>query len=64
MEATRQETRNPSILIQFDPATWTPTTIFYNGATDTETAKLREIADMMVKGLPDQGAAPLKEMEP
>jgi hypothetical protein len=54
----------PSITIMFDPETRIPKTFLINGGTDTATAKLREIADMMVKGLPDQGAAPLKEMEP
>lgn len=39
----------PTILIHFNPETWTPAAIFYNGATDLETAKLRKIADMMLK---------------
>lgn len=53
----------PTILIQFNPETWTPTAIFYNGATDTETARMREIADMMLKALPDREVEPLEEPE-
>lgn len=38
----------PTILVQFDPKTLAPTSIFYNGVTDTETARLREIVDRML----------------
>lgn len=41
----------PSLLIQYDPATWTPTTIFYNGETDTETAKFQEITARMLENI-------------
>ncbi|MEI6314841.1 MAG: hypothetical protein WCO89_08230 [Syntrophus sp. (in: bacteria)] len=51
----------PNIMAQFDRETWAPTAIFYNGATDTETAKLKEIVDMMLKALPDQEAPSLEE---
>lgn len=44
----------PTILIQFNPETLTPTAIFYNGVTETQTAKLREIANMMLVGLSDR----------
>ena len=37
---------SPSLLIQFDED-WTPT-VFINGQTDTETAKIQEIADRML----------------
>ncbi len=40
----------PSLLIQFDPDTWTPT-VFINGETDEETAKLQEIADKMLRSI-------------
>lgn len=43
----------PSILIQFDPQTWTPT-VFINGQTDRETAKLREIADRMIEAVKEK----------
>jgi hypothetical protein len=43
-----------NILIQFNPETWMPAAILCNGETDTETAKLREIANMMLTALPDQ----------
>jgi len=39
----------PSLLIRFDEH-WAPT-IFLNGASDTETAKLQQIADMILHAL-------------
>jgi len=51
----------PTILIQFDRETWLPLATFPNGETDIETAKLLEIADMMLKALPSLGAEPFKE---
>jgi len=39
----------PSLLIQYDPLAWTPTAIFPMGRTDEETAKLKKIADRMIK---------------
>jgi hypothetical protein len=72
MEAMRPETWNPvvegsqtepTILFQFDREAWTPTVIFYNGATDTETARLQEIADMMLKVLPDREVEHLEDPE-
>lgn len=54
----------PAILIQFDRETFTPKSIFYNGATDKETARLQDVADMMLKALPDRAAVPLEESEP
>lgn len=41
-------TEQPSITIMIDPETRIPNTVLINGATDTETAMLREIADQMV----------------
>lgn len=38
----------PALLIQYDPETWTPTAIFCMGRTDEETAKIQEIADIML----------------
>jgi hypothetical protein len=72
MESMRPGTRNPvvegsqtepTILFQFARETWTPTAIFHSGATDTETARLREIADMMLKALPDREVEHLEEPE-
>jgi hypothetical protein len=54
----------PTILIQFNPETWTPLMIFYNGATDEETSKLKEIVITMLKALPDREVAPQEEPEP
>jgi hypothetical protein len=42
---------SPSLLIQFDPNTWTPAAIFPNGQTDQETARLQVIADKMLKNI-------------
>ena len=43
-----------AIRIQFDRETLTPMAIFYDNAeTDVEQAKLRKIADIMLKFLPD-----------
>ena len=41
----------PSLLIQYDPTTWKPTAIFYNGATDTETALLQEVIAPMLRNI-------------
>ncbi len=38
-------------------------TVLINGRTDTETATLQEIADMMLKALPGQGTTLLEEPE-
>lgn len=54
---------DPSITIMFNLETLTPTAILYNSATDTETAKLRSIADMMLKALPEREAVSLEEPE-
>jgi len=48
---------DPTTLIQFDRETLTPAAIFYNGVTDTETAKLRGIVDVMLKALLAREAA-------
>lgn len=53
-----------TVLIELDARTWMPSAIFYNGATDTETAKLRGIAELMLKALHGREAAPLEEPEP
>jgi hypothetical protein len=45
----------PTILIQFDPETWMPTAIFYNGMTDKQTDTLREIADRMIGTIREGG---------
>lgn len=54
----------PSITIMFDPETRIPKTVLINGRTDQQTTKLREIADMMLKALPDREVEPLEEPEP
>ncbi len=41
----------PSLLIQYDPTTWTPTAVLLNGETDLETAKLREITARMLRNI-------------
>lgn len=43
--------KSPSLLIQFDPTTWAPTKILFNGETDQLTAKLQEIADRMIEAI-------------
>jgi hypothetical protein len=48
-------TEQPSITIIFDPATRIPNTVLINGAMDTETAMLREIADQMVGAIMEGG---------
>ena len=41
----------PSLLIQYDPATWKPTAVLLNGETDIETAKLQEMVDRMLRNV-------------
>lgn len=43
----------PSLTIEFNPETWTPTA-YLNGATDIETARLKEIADKMLEAIREQ----------
>lgn len=55
----------PTIRIQFDRETLTPSAIFCdNGETDIETAALRKIADIMVAALPDREPASLEKPAP
>lgn len=42
--------KQPSILIQFDALSWTPT-VFINGRTDEETEKLKAIVNVMQKNI-------------
>ena len=44
---------DPSITIIFDPVSWKPT-LYLNGAMDQETAKLQEIADLLIEAIKEQ----------
>lgn len=48
---------SPSILIQFDPEAWPPT-VYLSGATDAETARLRELADLMIEAIKEKRPCP------
>jgi len=45
------EMNQPSLLIEFNPDTWTPTAVFPNAQTDKEAAKLKVIADEIIKAV-------------
>ena len=45
---------SPTLLIQFDAVTWTPTVILLNGETDQQTAKLQEMVDRMVEAIKEK----------
>ena len=44
-----------SLLITFDPDTWTPADIYPNAKTDKEEARLKEIADQMIAAIKENG---------